>query len=1028
MGDAGALGFGLLGPLEVRAGNGATVDVGPAKQRAILAILLLRRGHVVPTDALVDLLWDGEPPATAVATLHGYIAGLRRAIGPGVVVTRSPGYVADVPDEAVDAARFTRLHAEGRAALADGRAAEAAAHLRAALDLWRGPALGDLAGEPFARAEATALDEARVAALDTWARAELDLGHHAEVVGALERAVAEAPLREDLRARLMVALYRTGRQAEALRTFATGRAVLADEVGIDPGPELVALEAAILAQDPALAWTPPTAGPPAAAPPTTRPPTATPVTTPDLVGRDDERADVLADLDAALGGHGRVVLVAGEPGIGKTRLAQEIARHGADRGATVVWGRCLEGRGAPALWPWTQVLDALVERSGPDVTATALGPAGAAVGALSPAVAALAGDEVGPPPLDAESARFRAFDAAARFVAGLARSRPVVVVLDDIQWADVASLGLLGHLATTVADAPVLVACTFRTVAPGVGDDLASLLADLARLPHSRRVDLEGLGRADVGRMLEAAPGGDALDLDAVIERTRGNPFFLGELVRWAGGDDGSRRVPSAVGDVVRARAHRLPDATATALADAAILGTRLEAELLAAVLDLDPTELLDLLSPALEAGLLAPDGRAGRWRYSHGLVSETLAGDLDPARRARLHRRAAEALTARHGEVDGPHLVAVADHLVQAIPAVSRAEAVDAAVRASAWAQAHLAHEQAEDQLRTAQALIEDMPAGPARDARYLEVQDHHHLGRLLVATVGFGPDALRGAAAHMSALCDRLDPDSAQLVPALWRLANLQLVRMELASAHELGERLLARAEASGDPGARLVAHIVLGAVHTYRAELPTGRAHLDAALALVRADPDLLVADLVIETGPVCTLAYSAWNHWALGDGERAEAEVREAVDLGVAHGRQSYAHAFALWFGGLVAALRGDAGTAIARNDEGIEAATSIGVGPFVPYMAVNRGWARAQRGDPDGGLAEVREAVATIEASGARMHGPLFAGAVADAHLRAGRPAEAAAAARRGLDEVEATGERWFAPELHRLLAAAEAPD
>ena len=256
--------FRILGPLEVLR-DGVAVQPTSAKQRVLLAVLVVRAGEVVPADTLVDAVWPERPPATATGTLQNYISQLRKAIEPGVssgaaprmLVTAEPGYRLVIPSQDLDAWRFERLLAEGRAAVHDGRAAMAVQLLAEGLALWRGPALADVADVELVRHEAQRLDALRVSAVEARLEADVALGRHHELVAELEGLVAVYPLRERLWALLMVCLYRTGRQADALGAFQQLRHRLADELGLDPSSELVQLEHDILRHAPALDWSAP---------------------------------------------------------------------------------------------------------------------------------------------------------------------------------------------------------------------------------------------------------------------------------------------------------------------------------------------------------------------------------------------------------------------------------------------------------------------------------------------------------------------------------------------------------------------------------------------------------------------------------------------------------------------------------------------------------------------------------------------------------------------------------------------------
>jgi YVTN family beta-propeller protein len=255
--------FRLLGPVEVHAG-GVRLPLGGPKQRTLLALLVLRAGEPVARDVLIDALWDERPTATAATALHGYVSQLRKVLEPrrgtgapaSQLVTREPGYALVADADQIDAVRFRQLAAAGRARLAEGAPDVAAGLLRQALDLWRGPALADVATAPALVAEAARLEEERTAALEDRIESDLALGRHAEVVGELEALIAADPLSERPRAQIILALYRCGRQADALAAYRDARRTLVDEVGIEPGPELRELEQRVLAQDPALELAP----------------------------------------------------------------------------------------------------------------------------------------------------------------------------------------------------------------------------------------------------------------------------------------------------------------------------------------------------------------------------------------------------------------------------------------------------------------------------------------------------------------------------------------------------------------------------------------------------------------------------------------------------------------------------------------------------------------------------------------------------------------------------------------------------
>ena len=304
--------FRLLGPLAVTV-EGEPLALGGQKRRALLAALLLEANRIVSRDRLIDALWGEEPPDTARNTIQVYVSQLRKLLPEGTLETAPPGYRLAVDPEAIDLFRFIQLTQQARAALTVGNASDAAETLREALALWRGPALADLAWEPLAQGEVVRLEELRLAALEDRIDADLALGRHGQLIGELESLVAEHPLRERLRAQLMLSLYRSGRQADALAVYQRARKALVDELGIEPGEALRKLERAILAQDPSLE--PPVTG----MSPRRLPTPATP-----LLGRERELAalaDVVRDDTT------RLVTLTGTGGIGKTRLGLELVQR-----------------------------------------------------------------------------------------------------------------------------------------------------------------------------------------------------------------------------------------------------------------------------------------------------------------------------------------------------------------------------------------------------------------------------------------------------------------------------------------------------------------------------------------------------------------------------------------------------------------------------------------------------------------------------------------------------------------------------
>ncbi len=649
--------FGLLGPLEAWGDEGHEIPLGTGRERAVLLLLLLHAGEVLSKDRLIDDLWHERPPATAAKVLQGYVAKLRRTLPPDSIVTRGSGYVLRAAQ--TDAVEFERL-------LDDARRQEpskAAQTLGSALALWRGPALADVPYEAWAQPEIARLEELRLVAVEQRIEAELQVSEDARLVPELEALVAEHPLRERLRAQLMLALYRTGRQPDSLEVYTDLRGRLVDELGVEPGKSLRELHRAILRQDPTLDLV--IEAEPAAEP-----------TRSAFVGREPELAALVGALEDVIGGHGRVFLLVGEPGIGKSRLVEEVSRRATVRGVEILVGRCWEAGGAPAYWPWVQSLRAHIRETDPDVLQRQLGKGGVDLAQILPELHEIVSDLGGPPAVDSEAARFRLFAAVAELLRNSSADRPLLVFLDDLHAADAASLLLLQFVAREVGSSRVLLVGALRDVDPVPGQPLTSTLAEIMREPVTRRLSLAGLSKQDVAEYVElsASDLSSAELATALYAQTEGNPLFLTETVRLlaleGGGGDGSAEgkiaIPQSVRDAIGRRLGHLTEECNDVLVDASVLGREFALDPLTHMRETTHVALLETLDEAMTARVVSDaPGMAGHLRFAHVLIRDTLYEGLTTARRVRLHRLALEALESLHGEDAGPHLAELVHHAI---------------------------------------------------------------------------------------------------------------------------------------------------------------------------------------------------------------------------------------------------------------------------------------------------------------------------------------------------------------------------
>ena len=661
---------GVLGPTVVRPKADdaeAPSTLNAAKHRALLAALALQPGRPVSADALVAAIWGDDAPPSAHATLHTYLSVVRRTLEPDLpprtpsryLVSSDLGYELRLDGDGLDVLEFasaiTEVHAElGTLTTAttpriddSALAADALDRLDSALALWRGEPYADVADTDQVLAERARLGELRLLALEDRTTLLIASGAPESATGDLEALTVRHPLRERPWTLLAVAQARTGRQADALATLERLRQTLDDQLGIDPSPVVRDLQTAILRQEPEVS-TRTTAS-------TGTPPTVTAQPTPDLppveLGVPDwplvGRADQLEALDRLLGtavaGTPSFAVLVGEPGAGKTRIATELCRRARDAGASILVGRCSPDEDAPPLWPWT----------------TALGPA------LLPEKVATS-----PGATDHDAARFEVADAIRRTLLDLAADRTVVLVLEDLHWADPSSLRVLRHLSSHADAGRLLVVCTWRREA---NDGPLGETAEALARRHAKRLDLDGLSDRDARDVLEAVTGQDVERpvASAARGRTEGNPFFLIEYARLARDEDRPLAdvlsgLPSTVSDVVRRRIRQLPEPAADALTAGAVIGREFDLDLLARELGRTESDALDLLEPALEVDLVHDLG-GDRFRFGHALVRDTAYAELSPSRRERRHASLAELIAA--GRRSSDRAAEVARHWAAAGP-----------------------------------------------------------------------------------------------------------------------------------------------------------------------------------------------------------------------------------------------------------------------------------------------------------------------------------------------------------------------
>ena len=681
--------------------DGQPLPIGSGKPRELLAALLLQRNQPVMTEQLVEMLWPEARPDEPSKTVHVYVSRLRRALGDPILRTEGAAYVLHVEPDQLDIDRFGALVEAGRERLVAGDPRAASRLFADALALWRAEdALTDVRYAAFAQADIAQLAERRLEAIELALEAELALGRHAAAVPRLKGLVDAHPLRERLHGYLMLALYRCGRQAEALAAYRRLRDTLDSELAQPPSAELRRLEQRILQQDPGLDGTAAPSPRAAAGDRGPLPPPLARACQAPLVGRERE-LDAIADVARTLGGGRRLVLLSGDAGIGKTRLLAEAAARLHAGGWPVLFGRADE-EGMVPYEPFVEALRHL------DLAPGELLPAAAApLKMLVPELGPLLPDEGPPPWEDPEAGRYRLFVAFATVLSRVAERGQLALVLDDLQWADAPTLRLVRELVSRTGSAELIVLGAYRG-APH--EPLVRLKEALSRDHRLEEIAVGGLSEEEVAAL--AGPDTSATVIRELHRATRGYPFLVEQLLPvLATADDASfaaeyaaMKVPSAIRIVVQRRLQALPIDVVRTLSTAAVLGREFRLADLEAIAPPELLPVLPRLEDALAAGLLEETGDAvDRFAFAHDLLRRTLYDELSDSRAARLHLDAARVL-----ERTGRDVSELVHHYVAA---QEIGGAADAAVTAIQLAQRHAAahaHADAVRQYRTALAALD--------------------------------------------------------------------------------------------------------------------------------------------------------------------------------------------------------------------------------------------------------------------------------------------------------------------------------
>ena len=716
--EAGATRIQLCGRLKVDfEGRHVTPALRGRQGRVLLAYLVLNRGRSVSRDELIEAIWPETTPADPAAALRTQLSRLRSALGSEAVAGRDTVELRLPENTWIDIEAAERAIRVADSALKVGDWKDAWAHAHIALNIAGRPFLAGFEA-PWVEEVRRELEELELRSREVISRAGIGLGG-SELAGAERSAralIRAAPFRESGYLNLMRTLVASGNTAEALRTYDDLRKLLARELGSAPGTEIQSLHRRLLggttgSRSPVGRPPNPSMSPADEVPPGLEATAELPLPTwlrprqdVPFVGRARELAQLSQLWEETCQGSRHIVLIGGEPGLGKTRLVTEFAQRAHQGGATVLYGRADE----EATLTYQPFIEALRHWAANTPTAALPGELGANAAAIASLVPELSDRLSAPPaPVGDEHLRDRVLDAVSTTLTTIASSRPLLLVVDDLHWADLGSLLMLRHIARSSADSPVMVLATYRQTEPSPA--LTETLADLGRERLFERLRLNGLSAAEVTEMVSSIRGGGPEPglADTIREDTDGNPFLIEALVSNMGphgqepADKPKREqvyangIPDLVQDAVAHRIAELGPNVAQVLEIASTIGREFESELAVEVGKLPAEEVLASLEAAVSAGLLTEvPGSLDRYAFSHALFRQTVYAEIPKRRRALLHGRLADALERRHGS-DPRHVAELARHYTDA-GAPAAAKALEYSVRAGAGALGALSFEEA--------------------------------------------------------------------------------------------------------------------------------------------------------------------------------------------------------------------------------------------------------------------------------------------------------------------------------------------
>jgi TOMM system kinase/cyclase fusion protein len=751
-----------------------------------------------------------------------------------------------------------------------------------------------------------------------------------------------------------------------------------------------------------------------------------------LVGREEELALVLRRWAQARAGEGQVVLLTGEPGIGKSRLLQAVRERVAAEPHIRLAYQCSPYHANSAFYPVMAQLEhaAHFEPGDPpaqklDKLEALLAQGTTQMATVAPLVAALwsltTGDRYPPLALSPERQKAHTIAALVDHAAGLSRHSPVLCLVEDAHWCDPTTLEVLDQLVHRVPELPVLVLITARPefAAPWTAS-------------HMTTLPLTRLARAHIAAMVAHLTAAKALPsevLAQILARTDGVPLFVEELTKTILESgllrEGDERyvltgplpplaIPASVQDSLMARLDRLAPVKGVAQLGAA-LGREFTYELLKAVSPADDSTLQQALGRLVDAELLYQQGvpPQATYLFKHALIQDAAYQALLKSRRQHIHQRIAQVLEERFPEACKTQPELLAHHYTQA--GFSR-QAVSYWQRAGQRAVQHSAYAEAISHLTTAIALLRTLPDTPARSRQELDLQ--LTLGPALIATKGQAAPEVEQVYARARELGQHVR-ETPHLFQALWGLASFYLMKPELQTSRELGEQLLRLAQHAQDPALLLEAHRSLGTTLFESGALVQAQVHLEQGIALYNPQQHRAHAILYGRDPGVVCLAYGAQARWLLGYPDQALQRIQDALTL---HGRLSHPFSFAsaLFYAAILAQFCRDVQAAREQTEALMTLSTEEGFPLRLANGIIIHGWALAAQHEGEQGLAEMRRGLSAYAATGAYLTRPYFLALLAEGYGHVGQPEEGLSVLANALAAVQRYGERFYEAELYRL--------